>query len=176
MSTEERSHEPDLKLAAVCGLLCPACVIYLAERERPKMRAEMAQALNIDEDKVRCDGCRAEVRYAYCEGCHMYACAAERSIEFCGECEEYPCEELRAFQAKYPHRLELWESLDRIREVGYEAWYAEMLERYACSECGTLNSAYNLACRRCSAEPANEYVARHRAKIEAHLKKRQQSS
>ncbi|MEJ5309889.1 MAG: DUF3795 domain-containing protein [Anaerolineae bacterium] len=157
--------EVDLTLAAVCGLFCPACIIYIAAHETPEKRAEIARQRNRPVESLVCDGCRAERRYSYCESCKLYACATAKGLDFCGQCAEYPCADLKAFQAARPHRLELWEAQARIREVGYEQWFAEMIERYACPECGTLNSAYHLACRACGAEPANAYVAEHKSAI-----------
>jgi len=101
----------------------------------------------------------------------MAACAAGKGVEFCGACSEYPCKELKEFQSLAPHRIELWRSQERIKEAGWEAWYAEMIERYSCPSCGTLNSAYDLKCRKCSHEPSNEYVHLHREAIEQHLAK-----
>jgi len=161
----ETHLQPNLTLAAVCGLFCPACIIYIATHETPEKRAEMAQRFNRPVETLVCDGCRAEHRYSYCESCTLYACAMEKGVDFCGLCGEYPCEDLKAFQAARPHRIELWEAQACIREVGYEQWFVEMTERYACPECGTLNSAYHLACRACGAEPANAYVAEHKSEI-----------
>jgi len=161
----ETQLQPDLSLAAVCGLFCPACMIYIAAHETPEKRAEMAQRFNRPVETLVCDGCRAERRYSYCESCTLYACAMAKGVDFCGLCDDYPCEDLKAFQAARPHRLELWEAQARIREVGYEQWFAEMTERYACPACGTLNSAYHLACRACGAEPSSAYVAEHKAEI-----------
>ena len=164
--------QPDMTLAAVCGLFCPACVIYIAARETPEKRAEIAQRRNRPVESLVCDGCRAERRYVYCESCTLFTCAAEKGVAFCGLCDEYPCEDLKAFQAARPHRIELWEAQERIREVGYEQWFAEMMERYTCPTCGALNSAYHLACRVCGAAPSNAYVATHQAEILANLAQR----
>jgi len=165
----KNSLQPDMTLAAVCGLFCPACIIYIAARETPEARARIAKLLNRPVESFVCDGCRAERRYVYCETCKLFACAAEKGVDFCGACDEYPCEDLKAFQAARPHRIELWEAQARIQEVGYEQWFAEMAERYACPECGTLNAAYHLACRACGAVPSNAYTAAHRTEIETHL-------
>ena len=126
----------------------------------------MAQALNLSIEDVKCDGCRAERRSFFCrENCKMVDCAIQKGIDFCGSCQDYPCQDLKDFQCAYPHRLELYNSLQRIREVGPEQWYAEMLEHYACFTCGTINSAYDLKCRKCGAEPSCAFVAEHRDKI-----------
>jgi hypothetical protein len=47
-----------------------------------------------------------------------------------------------------------------------------MIERYSCPRCRTINSAYDLACRKCGHEPGSEYVSRHRPEIERYLKDR----
>lgn len=102
----------------------------------------------------------------------MSACAAEKGIDFCSECEEYPCDDLRRFQAAMPHRIELFANLDRIRAVGYKQWLEEVRQNYACPQCKTLNSAYDLQCRRCGGEPGCAYVADHRQAIEQYVKNR----
>ena len=101
----------------------------------------------------------------------MSKCAAEKGVDFCGQCPEYPCKELQSFQAERPHRIELWKSQERIREAGYETWYAEMLEHFSCPKCGTLNSAYDMKCRKCREEPSCAYVGLHKNEIMQHLAK-----
>ena len=101
----------------------------------------------------------------------MSKCAAEKGVDFCGQCPEYPCKELQSFQAERPHRIELWKSQERIREAGYETWYAEMLEHFSCPKCGTINSAYDMKCRKCREEPSCAYVGLHKNKIMQHLAK-----
>ena len=163
---------PDKRLAAACGLFCPACSLYIATREDPERLKKIAEGFDLPVEKVRCDGCRAERRGFYCQTCKMIVCSREKGLDFCGRCEEYPCGDLKAFQAARPHRIELWDSLARINTAGYEAWFREMLEHYACPDCGTLNSAYDRACRACGHEPSCEYVGRHGSEIRAALKKR----
>jgi hypothetical protein len=167
MTTEPISES--LKLSAVCGLFCPGCMIYIAAHEAPEYRQHMADLRGQPVEELQCEGCRSNQRYKYCDTCKMYACAAEKGINFCGECDEYPCADIKEFQAARPHRLELWQSQQHIREVGAEQWFAEMRAHYACPQCGTLNSAYNLSCRQCGAAPASEYNQQHKAEIEAYL-------
>jgi hypothetical protein len=102
----------------------------------------------------------------------MAKCAAGKGLDFCGGCPEYPCSNLKEFQTLAPHRIELWKSQARIKEAGYETWYAEMLEHYSCPQCRTINSAYDLKCRKCGHAPSCEYVRRHKPAIEQHLKNR----
>ena len=102
----------------------------------------------------------------------MFACAAERGIDFCSECEEYPCTELRRFQSDRPHRIELFNNLDRIQTVGCQQWLKEIEGNYTCKRCETLNSAYDLKCRKCGEEPSCKYVANHKQEIEQYIKSR----
>ncbi len=154
---------PNKQLAAVCGLFCQACAIYIASTEDPPRLAALAQRYGTLPEKIRCYGCRSEQRFPFCATCKMSACAAEKGIDFCVQCDEYPCPELEAFQAQatHPHRLELWRSQARIQEAGYEQWYAEQVEFYRCSECGTINSTYDLKCRSCGTSPSCAFVQKH---------------
>jgi ribosomal protein L40E len=97
------------------------------------------------------------------------ACAVERGVEFCGQCADYPCEDLKEFQVARPHRADLFEDGQRIREIGFEEWFQETFDKYTCSRCQVINSAYDLACRKCGNEPGSPYVERHRKVIEKHL-------
>ena len=156
----------DKKMAAVCGLFCPSCTLYIGTQEDPQRLEMLAGVLKLPVEEMRCGGCRSELRSFFCRGqCAMVKCAEEKGIEFCGSCPEYPCQELKDFQCAMPHRIELWKSLDRIREAGPEEWYAEMLEHYSCHSCGTINSAYDLQCRKCGGEPGCAYVAEHKDEI-----------
>lgn len=172
-STRKSSSVPDKKLAAVCGLFCPSCTVYIGVHEDPERLEEMARRFGQPLDKLQCNGCRSDKRSYYCESlCTMYKCAAAKGIDFCGQCAEYPCEELKAFQAAMPHRLELWESQSRIKEAGYEKWYEEMVELYSCPACGTINSAYDMVCWKCGATPSCAFVSQHKEEIKEQMAKR----
>ena len=162
----------DKKLAAVCGLFCPACHVFIATHEDPAKLATMAQRYQKSLDELQCNGCRSAKRCFYCETmCFMAKCAAGKSVEFCGDCTDYPCKGLKEFQAMAPHRIELWKNHARRKEAGLETWYAEMIEHYSCPQCKTLNSAYDLKCRKCGNEPSSEYTRLHKDAIVKHLEK-----
>jgi len=152
-------------LAAVCGLFCEACSIYIASREDPERLALLAARFGQSEEETYCEGCRAGKRMAYCRSCTMFVCASERGLAFCSECVEYPCKDLLAFGAERPHRADIEKDLEQIGQIGAEAWMDEMRRRYTCPECGTINSAYDLKCRRCGHEPGNAFVDEHREAI-----------
>jgi hypothetical protein len=168
----EKHRLPDKRLAAVCGLFCPACTVLIGHQDDPERLARLAKRLQHPVEELECNGCRSEKRSYYCrEHCTMIRCAAEKGIEFCGQCPEYPCADLKTFQARMPHRIELWKSQERIKKAGYERWYVEMVEHYSCPECHTLNSAYDLVCRKCGASPSCAYVRLHKDEILPHLAK-----
>lgn len=161
--------KPDIKKAAVCGLFCTSCSIYIGTREDRKRLEILAGQFNVPVEDMECEGCRSGKTIGYCKDCKMAKCAASKGIDFCGACEDFPCEELKQFQAAFPHRIELWKSQQRIREVGWEKWYTEMVEHYTCSKCGTINSAYDNACRKCGATPSCSYVEKNQEEIKKQL-------
>ncbi len=162
---------PDKKLAAVCGLFCPGCIIYIGAHSTPEVRDELERRRGYAPGTMRCEGCRSDHRYSYCNSCKLYACAANKGIDFCGTCPDFPCADFKEFQSARPHRLELYPAQKRIRETGYETWFKEMEAYYACPQCGTLNSAYHPACRNCGATPSCHYVKDHQDEIQAYQSK-----
>jgi len=168
----DRNHGLDKKMAAVCGLYCEACTWFIATTEDPERLKKLAAQRNWSEDESKCYGCRSGKRLPSCSKCKMSACAAERGIDFCIECEEYPCDDLKQFQCAMPHRIELWVNLERIKSVGFEQWLREARENYTCPQCQTVNSTYDLTCRKCGGEPSCRYVAKHRQEIAQYLKNR----
>lgn len=166
----DASRSPVPATAAVCGLCCDACSIYIGTHEDPARLTDFAARMGWTSEQARCDGCRSQKRTPYCEACVLYECAERRGHAFCSECEEYPCADLQAFQRERPHRAELWDNLRRIDKIGAEAWLAEVKQRYTCPSCGTLNSAYDLKCRECGQEPSCAYVDAHRDEIVERLR------
>ncbi|MBN1665002.1 MAG: DUF3795 domain-containing protein [Deltaproteobacteria bacterium] len=162
----------DKTFAAVCGLYCEACSLFIATTEDPARLAAMARRFEVSEEAVKCYGCRSSKRGPYCQTCKMFSCAAGRGIDFCVECAEYPCDDLKQFQSERPHRIDLWDSLEQIRAVSYERWLTDIREDYTCPQCRTVNSAYDAKCRKCGSEPSCNYVARHKQAIEPYLKSR----
>lgn len=157
------------EMAAVCGLYCAACSWFISTTEDPERLKRLAAQLNWSVEESQCYGCRSEKRLSFCGKCRMSACAAERNIDFCSECAEYPCDDLKQFQSAMPHRIELWDNLARIKCVGHEKWLKEIRVNYTCSRCQTVNSTYDLKCRKCGEVPSCSYVAKHRQEIEKYL-------
>ena len=164
--------DPDIKKAAVCGLFCPACSLYIATTEDPERLEILAKRFGMPKEELECLGCRSEKLSFFCRNhCKMVKCAAEKGLEFCCECGEYPCAELSVFQSKAPHRIELWNSQKRIKEAGWEKWYSEMLDMYKCGACGAISSAYDIKCRKCGEEPSCAFTAKYHGEIEKSISK-----
>ncbi len=145
-------------LAAVCGLFCPSCAIYIATNEDPERLAKQAKSLGLSIEETKCNGCRSDRLNANCQKCFILKCANEKGIDFCVDCESFPCNELQEFQSKMPHRTELWKDLENIKKNGWENWYMNQFENYSCNECGTLNSGWDISCRQCGNSPSCSYI------------------
>ncbi len=160
-------NEKHLKTAAICGLFCEACGLYIASHEDEKKLAKIAERYKMSPEEVRCEGCRSQKLGPYCRTCKMKACAVQKNINFCSECDQYPCQDVKDFQAQpqVAHRLEVFESLKRIKETGYDKWYDEMINYYSCNKCSTINSAYDINCRNCGTTPGNTYIEKHLQEI-----------
>ena len=90
--------------AAVCGLYCPACSIYIATHEDPVRLKFIAKQFGLTEEEMKCNGCRSDKRIPYCDTCKLYPCAEEKGIDFCGECDEYPCDDIKEFARRESDR------------------------------------------------------------------------
>jgi hypothetical protein len=158
-------------LVSVCGMYCGACGICLATKENDTDKIlQYAVVLNQSFEETFCDGCRAGRKSAHCSIiCKFIDCTLKKGIEFCGECEEFPCLDLCNFQAKMPHRVEILESQIRIKEIGWQKWLIQMKEKYACPQCNTINTAYDIPCRNCGFVPSCKFVDLHKGQIYNHL-------
>lgn len=149
-------------LVSVCGLFCKACTVYMATQENyePVLHF-LADKIGIPYEEIRCNGCRTETKTAYCKQCYMYKCATEKKIDFCYECNEFPCTEIKDFQTQMPHRVELFESLNRIKEIGHDKWYDEMSQYFSCPQCSAPNGWYDVKCRECSNIPGSQFAEKY---------------
>jgi Protein of unknown function (DUF3795) len=94
----EHKESPRKDSAAVCGLNCGECSAYIATQKAPDIRKQLAEKDGINEESLRCNGCRSQKRCLCSEQCKMFDCAWERGYEFCHECSDYPCAELKLFR------------------------------------------------------------------------------
>lgn len=157
------------ELAATCGLLCSACSVYIATNEDPERLRRISLKFGLPEEEVRCFGCGSNKRFGPCADCGFSACAKEKGLVNCSECESFPCKDLKDFQAALPHRRDLWEDLEQARHLAPLEWIAKIQKKYTCNQCGTINSAYDLSCRKCGQTPSCDYVGRHMETLNEHL-------
>lgn len=158
-------------VASVCGLYCKACSIYIATAEDPQRLKKHAADFDLNEEDIKCFGCRSDKRAAFCIDCKFPECAAQHGAEFCGECPEFPCADFRKFQQECPHRVEIWQDMESIVEAGVDKWLEEAKVNYSCAQCGTINSPYDLKCRKCGHRPAHRFIKNHKGIIKKYLKK-----
>lgn len=165
-------HDPYSKnLVSACGLYCGACGIYLATQENDHERIlQYAVVLNQSYEETLCDGCGAFRKSLHCSKmCSFIKCKHLKAVDLCVECDDFPCQELNVFKSKMPHRIEILDSLIRMKEIGLEKWLVEMKNYFSCPYCKTINSAYHLACRKCGNTPGCMYVSQHKDLIEQYL-------
>ncbi len=123
------SVDINFNTAAVCGIFCPSCELYIATQENDleKVKAYAIRAGQTVEETL-CDGCRSERLNLHCRMCQFRTCSEEKGIDFCSECAEFPCEALRQFSTLKPHLKGIIKSLELIRDKGLETWWEKMLE------------------------------------------------
>ncbi len=159
------------KLVAACGLNCASCTLYIASTEDNARLKRIADMLGISEADALCYGCRSETRFSGCRDCDFLRCTESKDVLFCSRCNEFPCSQIIEFQKKAVHRLELWESFELLKKGDLTEWNELMSFLYSCPECGIINSAYDVSCRKCHHEPGSEFVRRHKDKVVEHLSK-----
>jgi hypothetical protein len=122
----------DLSLLGACGIYCGTCDIYVAGKTGDR-KAQKRIANWIEEhvktechpERIHCCGCWGPHEEHWSADCKVMLCATERGIRLCVDCEEYPhCDTLESF-----YRGGDYESartnLERIREIGLDAWAME---------------------------------------------------
>jgi hypothetical protein len=157
-------------LAGVCGICCSCCSLYIGSNEDSDRIRIIAERMNISVNDLKCEGCRSETISVFCKTCHFKTCSKKKEIDFCFECTEYPCKELFLFQKEKPHRIELWNQNEFLKTNGLEKWFSEISALHSCSNCRTINSAYDLQCRKCETYPSSDFVALYGDQILNHMK------
>ena len=168
MQEYQANSRPEKERAAVCGLYCEACAVYIGSTDDPKKLESLVDLFKVEVEDINdliCYGCKSEKVTSLCADCKFVECAEKREIDFCAECDEFPCKDLKDFQKAGAHRIELFDDGDEIREKGCAEWMKNARKKYSCSKCSAINSAYDLVCRKCGEAPASEYVKKHKDAI-----------
>jgi len=95
-------------------------------------------------------------------------CQQKKGVSFCGNCSEFFCEKLKDFSIKMPHRIEIEQS-HILLSIDWKKWLIFQNNRFRCSVCNTINSAYHLSCRNCGIKPSCQFVEIHNETIELYL-------
>ncbi len=92
-------------------------------------------------EECACPGCKVQIDQCACN-IGIKPCAEEKGLISCADCGDFPCEKSNTFgHDGTPHHEDGLRNLQRIREVGYEAWLEEMQALLYCG-CGTRQSWY----------------------------------
>ncbi len=136
-------------LVAPCGLYCGVCGVYVASSQGDeKLKAKMAGAYGVTVDQVQCGGCMSDYLFVYCQSCGIRSCAGEKGYEGCHQCGDFACDLIEAFPVPEGKRVILQE-VPRWREMGTEAWVADMEQSHQCGFCGQPHIRGARRCRSC---------------------------
>lgn len=123
--------------AAPCGVYCGACPSF----------------------EKTCWGCGSADKNQKRKskwGCKIRSCCFdERNLDFCIDCEDFPCnltEKLKNSyfnQDKFQYRHEIYDNLEKIKEIGVQSWVQEQQDRFKCPQCGGLILWYKYQCNEC---------------------------
>ena len=118
------------QMTAPCGLDCFNCPVYLAG-ENEKLRATIAERMNVPIEKVACMGCRNEhgtIAFVGMTGpCNVFRCISGKGLDFCSDCADFPCDHLHPYAdqaAQRPHNTKVF-NLCLIKKMGLERWATE---------------------------------------------------
>jgi hypothetical protein len=115
------------QMTAPCGIDCFNCTAYLANTNE-KLRAAVAEYLNVPIEQAVCKGCRSEKGTPAAEGlagtCDVYKCTEKKGSSFCCDCSDFPCDHFQPYAdqaAVRPHNTKVF-NLGLIKKMGLEAW------------------------------------------------------
>ena len=109
-----------------CGLYCGACKC------------------------AECEGCKVLNERSWKPDCRFRECATQHGVDVCCYCTEFPCGDLVRFNNdKWAHHSSVLPNLNRIKEVGLEAWLSEQQVRWSCPKCKQGFTWYDKTCNKC---------------------------
>ena len=105
-----------------CGIDCEKCAIYKATKKLNKgyikrICVEWSKYYNkiINEEDIKCYGCKDPVVFKYCKYCDIKECNNKKGIMNCINCEEYKCERLYKLIENYNKNKEIFELIEKTR-------------------------------------------------------------
>ena len=135
---------------APCGLYCSVCSIRAADKNNDhKLKQQLAFFFGTSPENITCEGCMSERPFEkMVKTCSIRACAQKKELEGCHQCDDFPCNIVNNYPIE-PARIRILEAIPRWKELGTEAYVAEVEKRYTCSKCGTLLHRYATECNNC---------------------------
>ena len=124
---------------APCGINCGTCRAYLRERNR-------------------CNGCMSSAgsNIRHCITCSIRNCELliGTTSKFCYECEKFPCQRIRQIDKRYrtKYKTGLIQNLRNIKNMGVEAYIKQEVNKWTCSDCGSVLSVHQFKCLKCGKE------------------------
>ncbi|MBN2362964.1 DUF3795 domain-containing protein [candidate division WOR-3 bacterium] len=109
----------------ICGLDCMNCSIHLRTDEE----LEYWKSINVDTEKIGCDGCRSDRTKCHWSGdCELLNCCFYgKKLDFCGECGDFPCKKVVNWISGMAHHKAAVENMMKMKEIGKDEWIKERL-------------------------------------------------
>jgi hypothetical protein len=149
------------KSISYCGLSCATCAISQAHTRSDENLRKLALAIyrktlanssvkTLELDDIKCEGCRSEFRFTFCQACEIRECCREKGYDYCFECDVFPCQKIDEFPVSRA-RTGMLEAGANCKEMGPETWQKKIKDQFTCKECGTLMFRGASRCRNCKA-------------------------
>jgi hypothetical protein len=122
----------DLNYLGACGIYCGTCDIRVAGETNDRATQERIAEWIVENcdtecepEQIHCCGCWGPHDEHWSDDCKVMLCATGRGVKLCVDCEEYSdCATLEGFYRGGDYESAR-ETLQRIREIGLDAWVRE---------------------------------------------------
>lgn len=144
---------------AYCGLCCSTCAIYQAHtKDDPKFK-KLAHAIykrslkgsginDLEHEDIKCEGCRSDVRFKYCQTCDIRSCCKSRGFYMCYQCNQFPCAKVSSFPVESARNAMLETAL-QCEQYGHEKHLHFLEKKHTCNNCGTILFRGATRCSKC---------------------------
>jgi hypothetical protein len=145
LSERKGNMESSDQLLGYCGLYCGNCLYYINTKKG-------VGTVQKDGNIAFCEGCNSPVNTPHCSHCSIKDCNRSKGLSYCLQCNDYPCSIITEFieQKDYSYHKDVPEMMERLKEIGPDAWYKEMEERYLCRNCGNHFTYFDGKCLKCN--------------------------
>jgi hypothetical protein len=132
------------QLIGYCGLYCGNCLYYLNT-------VKGCGTLEEDGTVVFCEGRNSGVNTPYCSSCDIKNCNRNKELRYCLQCGDFPCNIITGFMESpgYAYHKDVPAMMERLKEIGPEAWAVEMEAGHTCKNCGIHFTYFDYECPNC---------------------------